>query len=320
MTGLNAVVAISSRDAWAVGNETIDHWNGSKWQSGLPGASVPSGVSWRLAAITAIPATNPVQFLAVGATSCHALIERWDGTRWERMTPASNANKGVDLDGVTAISTSDAWAVGRNDIIEHWNGSTLEASSCARRQSVGKQLRRPGTGPWPLVVGRQCLGGLATSDLNCESDGTDAGPSILIEHWNGRAWKYAENPGYSGGFFDAIVPLSARNIWAVGTAADPNSGDFTGTRIQHWDGTKWSDVTTPPAGLGANLWGAAAVSANAIWAVGWSYTSRLTTRSLVERWNGRKWKVVPSAHISRGRCTLRGCRHPRQRPGAVDVW
>ena len=137
-------------------------------------------------------------------------------------------------------------------------------------------------------------------DLNCESDGTDAGPSILIEHWNGRAWKYAENPGYSGGFFNAIVPLSARNIWAVGTAADPNSGDFTGTRIQHWDGTKWSDVTTPPAGLGANLWGAAAVSANAIWAVGWSYTSRLTTRSLVERWNGRKWKVVPSAHISEG--------------------
>ena len=162
---------------------------------------------------------------------------------------------------------------------------------------MGKQLRRPGR------RGRVSAGNVSAAgydDLNCESDGTDAGPSILIEHWNGRAWKYAENPGYSGGFFNAIVPLSARNIWAVGTAADPNSGDFTGTRIQHWDGTKWSDVTTPPAGLGAKLWGAAAVSANAIWAVGWSYTSRLTTRSLVERWNGRKWKVVPSAHISEG--------------------
>jgi hypothetical protein len=75
LTGLNAVVAISSRDAWAVGNEIIDHWNGSKWQS-VAGASVPSGVSWHLAAITAIPATNPVQLLAVGATSSHALIER----------------------------------------------------------------------------------------------------------------------------------------------------------------------------------------------------------------------------------------------------
>jgi hypothetical protein len=59
-------------------------------------------------------------------------------------------------------------------------------------------------------------------------------------------------------------------------------------------------VATPPAGLGANLWGATAVSPNAIWAVGWSFTSSLTTRSLVERWNGRKWKVVLSAHISEG--------------------
>jgi hypothetical protein len=35
------------------------------------------------------------------------------------MTPAGKANKGVDLDGVAAISTSDAWAVGQNDMIEH---------------------------------------------------------------------------------------------------------------------------------------------------------------------------------------------------------
>ena len=49
----------------------------------VAGASVPSGGSWHLEAITAIPATNPVQLLAVGATSSHALIELWDGTRWE---------------------------------------------------------------------------------------------------------------------------------------------------------------------------------------------------------------------------------------------
>ena len=170
-------------------------------------------------------------------------------------------------------------------------------------------MRAPGGGPWGDscddldAVAALSAGDVWTvgyDDLGCESSGTDAGPSVLIEHWNGKAWKYVENPGYSGGFFNAIVPLSASNIWAVGTAADPNSGDFTGTRIQHWDGATWTDVATPPAGLGANLWGAAAVSPNSIWAVGWSYTSSLSTRSLVEQWNGRKWKVVPGAHTSTG--------------------
>ena len=103
-TGLDAVVATSSRDAWAVGNETIDHWNGSKWQS-VAGASVPPGVSWHLDAVTAIPATNPVELLAVGATSSHALIERWDGTQWERLTPAGNADKGV-ISTASALSPS----------------------------------------------------------------------------------------------------------------------------------------------------------------------------------------------------------------------
>ena len=130
------------------------------------------------------------------------------------------------------------------------------------------------------------------------SDGTDAGPSVLIEHWNGKAWKYAEHPGYSGGFFNAIVPLSASNIWAVGTAADANSGDFTGTRIQHWNGATWTDVATPPAGLGANLWGAAAVSPNSIWAVGWSYTSSLST----DRWS--KNGMGGSGRLSRARMFL----------------
>ena len=73
------------------------------------------------------------------------------------MTPAGNADKGVDLDGVTAISGSDAWAVGKNDIIEHWNGSKLETRARARRWTVGRQLRLPGRRGG--VVGQQCLDG-----------------------------------------------------------------------------------------------------------------------------------------------------------------
>ncbi len=81
---LNAVAAISSNDVWAVGGDT--------------------------------------DFLIT------AIIEHWDGKAWSLVPSptyvSSNDSGGAyRLNAVAAISTSDVWAVGDDNRIEHWNGT-----------------------------------------------------------------------------------------------------------------------------------------------------------------------------------------------------
>src|SRR6185312_5959056 len=67
-------------------------------------------------------------------TRSRTLIEHWNGSSW-RVTQSPSPGQGTDdfLDGVTATSHTDAWAVGQalgttdathsQTVILHWNGS-----------------------------------------------------------------------------------------------------------------------------------------------------------------------------------------------------
>ena len=75
----------------------------------------------RLIAVTATSATNA---WAVGSFIAH-----WDGRKWRTQSSPSTGTCLLHLQGVTAISPRDAWAVGwcrtgasTHSIIEHWNG------------------------------------------------------------------------------------------------------------------------------------------------------------------------------------------------------
>src|SRR6185437_15238071 len=68
-----------------------------------------------------------------GGTMANSLILHWTGSTWKRVaSPHLGGAKGRDtLDGVTAISSSDLWAVGTYDhgdsakskaLILHWSG------------------------------------------------------------------------------------------------------------------------------------------------------------------------------------------------------
>jgi hypothetical protein len=114
--GLSGVVALSPKDAWAVGGYTasdgkghplILHWNGAAWQI-APGPATAGSLEGVAAA-----GTHDVR--AVGSTGLNgqALIEQWDGTAWQVVTSPtpSGAAKSV-LHGVTADSAGSFWAVG----------------------------------------------------------------------------------------------------------------------------------------------------------------------------------------------------------------
>jgi hypothetical protein len=110
----------------------IDHWNGTSWSS-VPPAKDTTGPEDQLYAVAALSATN---IWAVGVHfdafigGYDGLIEQWNGTAWS-IVPSPNPapNTYNQLLGITALSSTDAWAVGydyQNDatnIAAHWNGS-----------------------------------------------------------------------------------------------------------------------------------------------------------------------------------------------------
>lgn len=98
-----------------------------------------------------------------------------------------------------------------------------------------------------------------------------------------------------------IDVIAADDVWAVG---EYNSGvvpTATGRRTlaQHFDGTRWRLVPTPNPSFGgidfANLEAVSGVAADDVWAVGHGNDfSTLRSRTLIERWDGTSWRIVPS--------------------------
>jgi hypothetical protein len=112
--------------------------------------------------------------------------------------------------------------------------------------------------------------------------------SPLLEHWDGTAW--TQVPGSGQGNLTAVAAVSSSDVWAFGLEK---------SRVllaEHWDGTTWQqvDMPTPPGVHEVDLWSASATSATSVWVAG-AWCGRGTNRNfrtLVERWDGRSWKIV----------------------------
>jgi hypothetical protein len=190
------------------------------------------------------------------------------------------------LYGVTALSATDAWAVGlypTGALILHWNGKTWtshDISGCCFLESVA-----------------------ATSPANAWAVGGTGWFTTepLIEHWNDRAWtKASVQAPAAGGYLNGVAVVSASDAWAVGwTGGGPGDGTGPGdaTLIEHWNGRAWTRVPSPAPAPLSGLSGVAATSATNVWAVGWTGVNgenNGTLRTLILHWNGRDWTRTPS--------------------------
>jgi hypothetical protein len=229
------------------------------------------------------------------------LVEHWDGNRFRQVTSPDPQPNDV-LFGVEAVSGTDVWAVGEtwpatadfdSPLAEHFDGTTWTVV------------------PLPaLPSGSGLLRGVAASSpddvwaVGSELSGpADSNAATLTEHWNGTAWHVVSSPdpGHFGNSLDSVTVVSPRDAWAVGTSATTAHG--TATLIEHWDGTKWSVVPSPDAGIQDSLASVAAVSAADVWAAGDYFTdtgggSQVLTLAL--HFNGKQWSQVatpsPEAH------------------------
>jgi hypothetical protein len=234
--------------------------------------------------LNAVTATSASNAWAVGYAPGETLIERWNGKGW-KFVNSLNLGASGDLYGVAAPSASDAWAVGylpgpsgSASLIAHWNGKSW------------KRVKSPNPGPSGSILQSVAV----TSARNAWAVGETGGEKTVILRWNGTAWKQvpSPSPGPQGDFLYGVTATSATSAWAVGTA---HTGAVTSTLILHWNGKTWTRVASPsPGPEGSTLYGLSASSPASAWAVGYTAVYSEGWKTLIEHWNGKTWKQVPS--------------------------
>jgi hypothetical protein len=129
------------------------------------------------------------------------------------------------------------------------------------------------------------LGSLSTAGLSAAPAASSAG---------GPLWQVIPTPnvGTSRNVLRDVATLSSDDAWAVGSFFDTEA-QADRSLIEHWDGRAWTIVPAPTVGTGyQSLWGVSALSARDVWAVGRSSERFGPERSMILRWNGRRWRVI----------------------------
>ncbi len=130
---------------------------------------------------------------------------------------------------------------------------------------------------------------------------TSAGATVALDQTAAWGQVPSADRGTKQNELAGLAVVGGDDIWAVGRY---NSGRFptvTGrdTLALHWDGAAWVVVRTPnPTWAGADFFtleDAAAVSSTEVWSVGYAEDfASLKSTTLVERWTGSAWTIVPS--------------------------
>jgi hypothetical protein len=183
----------------------------------------------------------------------HALIARFDGTRWTHVPLATNNDR--VLEDVHGSSAGDIYAVGYIDLSQSLRRSLLTSSlrSRALQGSLGLILHFNGTdwaefSPPDAEVYFRAVWSNAPNDVFAVGG---RGTNGAIYHYDGTTWSPMTLP--TTGELLAVWGAAANDVYAVGAQA-----------ILHYDGAIWSVVQPVPERM-AGIWGN---SATDIFAVG----------------------------------------------------
>jgi photosystem II stability/assembly factor-like uncharacterized protein len=216
------------------------------------------------------------------------------GSTWQQLLTSS-----LQMTQLSFVDDSNGWAI-----------STANPSAPVLLKTMdGGQTWVPvsaSCGTWNVVPspnGNESRGSIleavaavSATDVWAVGGGQLGGSKTLIEHWDGAHWSVVTSPNPGSNYEDlfGVTAVSASDVWAVGH--DGNAGGVAQTLTEHWNGSRWSVVTSPNPGSGGNtLFGVAAISASDVWAVG--ITTSTSQQPLIEHWNGSRWSVVTSPSL-----------------------
>jgi len=219
--GVGGVDMLSATDAWAVGSywensptghaaPYMAHWNGATWTK----VEAPAPGNYQNSA-DAVAGTSPSDVWTVGSWRntgrtevYHPLVLHWNGTAWSQVPIPDPAGRvGGMLSGVTAISPTDAWAVGlkdyRNPVSFHWNGTAWSEVPIPPLGGDGNNFTYSVAGS--ATGGVYAVGYTSAGATN---------PEVLIERWNGTAWQREQITTPLGGLVRGVTVNNG--LWAVG--------------------------------------------------------------------------------------------------------
>jgi hypothetical protein len=252
---LNGVAAPSSTNVWAVGcngpdyffscdHALIEHYDGTNWK--LQTSAAPPCEVQGTSALSGVSAASSTSVWAVGNYECKSggsgyqqtFIQHFDGTSW---TTQSSHDPGLDnsLLGVSAVSSTDAWAVGwlttelggcipqTYPLIEHFDGTSWTV------------VDTPIPGPdFTVLTGVKALSSTDAwavgyySPVECSS-----ATQTLVMHWDGTAWSIQSSESPSSGANDlyGVGASSTSNAFAVGAVSDGYffPGSTASTLVEH---------------------------------------------------------------------------------------
>jgi hypothetical protein len=232
---------------------------------------------------------------AIGPSRARADSLDPEAGTWGLVSTPSVPGVGQGLYGVTAISASDAWAVGdvynqalgdQQTLTQHWDGIRWQTVASPSVRNAYNHL----TG----------VSGTSSNDVwavGYTIDDRNYAWQILILHWNGTSWSIVRGArlGNSYNACTRVLALAPNDVWAVG---------YNGTNInfhtltEHWDGLSWKAIPTPAPGTYDALYGIAGTSANDLWAAGYYKEGSLIYKSLALHWNGTAWLEVDSPNTT----------------------
>ena len=287
-TGANFLIStsvIGPNDIWAVGDSEngggfdqslAEHWNGSTWAIvATPNFGTfdndfngVSAVSTNDVWVAGDYATNST------ATGLVATALHWNGSTWTTysFTPSPLAT----LYAVTAVSSSNVWAVGTYSIqnvgnatlIEHWDGTAWSLIPSQSPSTFDSELFAvsawSATDIW--AAGRQ------------QSSVANAPLQSLAEHWDGSAWSTIATPNTASGDNEILGVAALEGGHAVGVGY----GNYVQVssiprRSEGWDllasGSSTNNISVGGSSLNApttNALQGVSKSGAGLWAVGYT--------------------------------------------------
>ena len=179
------------------------------------------------------PSTNPNVF--------QNMAEHWDGSAWtEFALPEVGANQNT-LFGVSELPNGHSWAVGYytdanwvdQTLIEHYDGATWSV------------VPSPNPGAQRDIL--TSVAAISDNDVWATGEQMDTAGTwhTLAEHWDGTSWAVvpSADPGAGGNEFFGVHAVSSTSVYAVGAESGSSFPDKA--LIEHWNGSKWSVLSSP---------------------------------------------------------------------------
>lgn len=255
----------SESDGWAIGGQTISHWDGRAWTPLPPKTPGSVGSIWGTAA----------DDVWVVGGSGNGLVMHYDGLDW-RARPFPDWPW---LASVSGRARDDVWVTGcdKTGFAAHWDGSGWTRFSIARH---GQELPY-GRNVCPVLVPARAGRTLAATE------GSMYEFAPLRDVWreiNGP-FSYLGSRQWGPGEFSALTAGPDGLIWGVGREYGRNGEDDRRPIVLRTLGaTAWSKSDLPAHwGTASAVW---ARAADDVWVVG--------SFGLILHFDGRTWTEEPS--------------------------